>query len=67
MANLSSLIPSLSLTEIMKEDGVRDLWPLKARGAFARAIKACREERYAEADQWLDEAVALDEPNPNNA
>jgi hypothetical protein len=48
---------NLSLINVAKEPGVADL-PLKARGAFAKAIIAERKGNHDEAEKQLEKAIA---------
>lgn len=57
---MENIDKSLSLINVSKEPGVADL-PLKARGAFAKAIIAERKGDHEEAQRQLDKAVAEEE------
>ena len=51
---------SMSLVEIAKLDGVKDLRPMLTKARFAQALKAEAEGRPADAARLLDEAVAAE-------
>jgi len=50
---------STSQISVSKEPGVADL-PLKARGAFAKAIIAERQGNHEEAEKQLQKAIAAE-------
>jgi hypothetical protein len=50
---------NLSLINVAKEPGIADL-PLRARGAFAKAIIAERKGDHDEAEKQLEKAVAAE-------
>jgi hypothetical protein len=52
---------SLSLKDIYKEPGVKDLQPLSCRAAFARALKAEREGDHVLAEQFLNDAIRVEQ------
>ena len=56
----SSTADGNGLMAITKEEGVKDLLPMKVRANFARALLAEREAGHTtpEAEQYLDLAVA---------
>lgn len=47
-----------SLVSIIKEPGVHDLQPMMVKSLFAKALKAERENRLADAQESLDKACA---------
>lgn len=52
----------ITLVEIIKEDGVKDL-PYKVKGKFGQAIRAERQGDHEAAEKYLAAAIA-EEQNP---
>lgn len=48
---------STKLTEVSREDGIRDLTPIKVRGRFAKAVIAERLGNHEEAEENLKAAI----------
>ncbi len=64
IVNQTNQPPAISLKSIYQEAGVKDLYPLPCRAAFARALKAEREGYQDDASKYLDDAVAAEVVQP---